>query len=67
MTDKAKIHVTYIISILIIVIILLLTIRWGHISELVQLIGFAVTLTSLVAGLIAIIYSFYTIVTKTFK
>ena len=59
MTEKNKIHITYIISILIVIIILLLTIQWGHIPELVQLIGFAATITSLVVGLIAIIYSFY--------
>jgi len=54
-----RIHFGYIISFLIIVIIALVTIKWGAIKELTNYITFALTLTSLVLAILAIVYSFF--------
>src|SRR5256885_13949970 len=59
MEEKYKIHAFYILTILIAVIIILLTIRWTGIPNLVEYITFALTLTSLVLAALAIIYAFY--------
>lgn len=54
-----KIHVFYIISILIGIIIILISVKWGKIDKLVEYITFALTLTSLVLALLAIIYAVF--------
>jgi ABC-type multidrug transport system fused ATPase/permease subunit len=59
MNDKAKIHVRYIIGILLAIIVILLTVQWGSITNLVAYITFALTVTSIALALVAIIYSMY--------
>jgi hypothetical protein len=59
MEEKYKIHIGYIFSILLAAIIILVTVKWGEIPRLVELIAFALTLTSLVLALIAIAYAVY--------
>lgn len=58
MNTTAKVHVTYVIGILIAVIISLVTVRWGSVPDLVNLLTFALTLTSIVLALLAIVYAF---------
>jgi hypothetical protein len=53
-----KIHVSYIIGFLIIVIIGMMTVKWSNIPNLVDYITFALTLSSLILSMLAIIYSF---------
>lgn len=60
METKYKIHFTYIIGILIVIIIILLTIKWNGIPQLVELISFSLTLTSLILAILAIGYAVYT-------
>ena len=55
MQNNSRIHVTYIIAILIAVIICLVTIQWGNIPRLVELISFALTISSLVLAVLAIV------------
>jgi hypothetical protein len=58
--DRAhKIHVTYVISILLAIIVMLITIQWGEIKDLVNYITFALTITSLILAILAISYSVY--------
>ncbi|MBK6400395.1 MAG: hypothetical protein IPP27_02100 [Bacteroidetes bacterium] len=59
MQNNSRIHVTYIIAILIAVIICLVTIQWGNIPRLVELISFALTISSLVLAVLAIVYAVY--------
>ena len=59
METKYKIHVFYILSILIAIIIILITVRWSEVPKLVDYITFALTVTSLALALLAIIYSMY--------
>ena len=59
MSEKAKIHVTYVIGLLLIVIVLLVTVQWGSIPGLVSYISFALTVTSLLLAALAIGYSIY--------
>ena len=54
-----KIHTRYIIGILVVAIIGLLTVNWAQIKELEKYITFALTISSLVLALLAIIYAFY--------
>ena len=58
MNDTSRVHVSYIISILIFIIISLVTVNWSNIPKLVEYITFSLTLTSLVLAILAIIYSF---------
>lgn len=53
-----KIHIFYVIGFLLFVIIGLLTIQWSEITDLVNYITFALTLSSLVLSILAIVYSF---------
>ena len=53
-----KIHIFYIIGFLLFVIIGLITIQWSEITDLVNYITFALTLSSLVLSILAIVYSF---------
>ena len=59
MNEKVKIHIFYIISILISIIIVLVVVKWGTIEGLVGYIGFAATVTSLAVGILAIVYALY--------
>jgi hypothetical protein len=59
MNDKAKIHVGYIISILVAIIITLLTVKWSEIPGLADYLTFALTVSSLCLAILAIIYSIY--------
>jgi hypothetical protein len=54
-----RIHFGYIVTFLIIAIICLVTIKWGAIKDLTNYIIFALTLTSLVLAVLAIVYSFF--------
>lgn len=56
-TKLIKIHATYIISILLAIIVLLLSVKWAKISGLVEYITFALTLSSLILAVLAIVYS----------
>jgi hypothetical protein len=58
MEEKYRIHGFYIILILGSIIIILVTINWGAIPRLPELITFALTLTSLVLALLAIVYAY---------
>lgn len=59
MSEKSKIHVSYVIAILLAVIVLLLTVKWGSIPELVSYVSFALTGASLLLAIVAIAYSIY--------
>lgn len=59
MAGTARIHFTYVIAILLAIIIALITVQWGGIRDLVNYIGFALTITSLVLAVLAIIYSYF--------
>lgn len=59
MNATERVHVGYVIGILVAIIILLLTVQWGSIKDLSQLISFALTLASLILALLAIVYSFF--------
>lgn len=58
MSNVWKIHALYVIGILIAVIILLLTVKWTTVPNLIGYLNFASTLTSLVLALLAIVYAF---------
>lgn len=59
MEEKYKIHAIYIVSILISIIIILITVKWGDIPKLVEYITFSLSVTSLVLGILAIAYGVY--------
>jgi len=59
MEKKSHIHFAYIIGFLVVIIILFATVKWGEIPDLVKYITFALTLTSLVLAVLAIIYAFF--------
>lgn len=59
MKKNYNVHFYYIISILLLIIIVLITKHWGQIPNLVILISFAATLSSLVLAILAIVYAFY--------
>ncbi len=59
MDKTTKLHVFYIIGILVSIIIVLIVIKWGEIEGLVGYINFAATVTSLAVGLLAIFYAIY--------
>jgi len=59
METKYKIHVSYIIGILIAIIVIQNAVDWSRIPQLVTLISFAATLTSLILAFLAIIYAYY--------
>lgn len=54
-----KIHSFYILTILITIIIVLISVKWGEIENLVDLISFALTISSLILAILAIIYAVY--------
>lgn len=55
----------YLIAILSLTIIVLLTVKWGEINDLVKFVSFGLTLTSLFLSLIAIIYTIFSNFTLT--
>lgn len=55
---KYRIHAFYILAILGGVIVTLITVRWSDIPRLAELITFALTVTSLVLAVLAIIYAY---------
>ncbi|EIF5160842.1 hypothetical protein [Vibrio metoecus] len=59
MEEKYKIHVCYVIGILISVIVILLTVEWADIPGLKDYISFALTVFSLGLAVLAIVYSMY--------
>lgn len=59
MEEKYKIHASYILCILIAIIIGLATVKWTEIPKLVDYLTFALSVTSLVLGVLAIVYGFY--------
>jgi len=58
MKDQMKIHFFYIVAILLAIIIILVTVRWYEIPNLIDYFNFALTLTSISLALLAIIYAF---------
>lgn len=58
MAEKYKIHVGYIISILVSIIVVVVTVNWASIEGLVQYFSFALTLSSLILAILAITYAF---------
>lgn len=59
MEEKYKIHAFYILTILTSIIVTLLSIEWSKVPDLVNYITFALTVSSLILAIIAIIYSIY--------
>lgn len=59
MNKLYKIHSFYILTILISIIIILIAVNWGGIENLVNLISFALTISSLILAILAIIYAVY--------
>src|ERR1700730_1703216 len=59
MKDTAKIHVGYIVSILVSLNIVTLTAKWGAVKYLVTYVSFAATLASLLLAVLAIVYSYF--------
>jgi len=57
--NNERIHFGYVVSFLLLIIICLVTVKWGAIEELTNYITFALTITSLVLALLAIVYSFF--------
>jgi hypothetical protein len=64
MEEEYKIHTFYILLILISIIIGLITVKWSDIPKLVEYMTFALSVTSLVVGILAISYGVYS--TSTF-
>lgn len=58
MTDKAWLHVRYTFGILLGIIVLLLTIQWGAIPDLIGYLNFALAVSSLILALLAIVYAY---------
>jgi hypothetical protein len=58
-SNTARIHVTYVLGILLAVIVILATVKWGAIPELVSYMSFALTVASLLLAALAIGYSIY--------
>ncbi|WP_289054180.1 hypothetical protein [Carboxylicivirga marina] len=59
MKDNSRVHFGYVVAFLILIIIIIGTIRLGDDANLVQYMSFALTLTSLVLALLAIVYAFF--------
>ena len=57
MTPNSKIHFCWTIAVLTAIIIILLAVKWSGIENLANTLNFALTLTSLVLAVIAIIYA----------
>jgi hypothetical protein len=59
MNSVARVHVAYIVGILLAIIVILVTVKWGSIPNLEQLLSFALTLASLLLAVLAIGYAIY--------
>lgn len=59
MEKHIKVHVIYIIGILVTIILGLVTIKWGNIPNLVELFSFALTISSIILAVLAIAYAVY--------
>src|SRR2546425_6853066 len=59
MEEKYKIHAMYVLSILVLIIIGLVTIKWSEIPNLSGYLTFSLTVTSLVLSVVAIFYTIY--------
>jgi hypothetical protein len=59
MEKHIKVHITYIIGILIAIIVGLITVKWGNIPNLVELFSFALTISSIILAILAIAYAVY--------
>jgi hypothetical protein len=59
MEEKYKIHAFYILGILLTIIAILITIKWGDIPNLAQYISFGLTFASLLLAILAIGYAVY--------
>ena len=57
--DKNKIHYIYAISILTLIIIILISVKWNEVPKLVEYTTFALTLSSLLLAILAIAHSLY--------
>lgn len=57
MEEKYKIHAFYIIGILLSIIIGLIAVEWSKVDGLIEYITFALTLSSLILAILAIVYS----------
>lgn len=58
METKYKIHFSYIISILLVIIVVLASVEWSDNSDLIKYISFASTIASLLLALLAIVYAY---------
>lgn len=58
MDEKARIHASYIMFVLGSIIVALITIEWSSIPRLPELITFALTVSSLILALLAIVYAY---------
>lgn len=58
MSHSYRVHVHYIIGILVGIIALLLTVDWGSNERLAELLGFGLALTSMILALTTIVFSF---------
>jgi hypothetical protein len=59
MDERYKIHAAYILFILVTIIVLLISVRWGGIPTLADKLSFSLTFASLVVGLLAFAYAVY--------
>jgi hypothetical protein len=59
MKSAFSIHARYVIAFLVVTIIALLALTWSREDELVRYVSFAASITSLVVGILAILYAFY--------
>jgi hypothetical protein len=59
MDRPSKIHVAYILGILLAVIVILVTVKWHGIGDLVGYFSFALTLASLILAVLATAYAIY--------
>ena len=59
METKWKIHVGYILAILVAIIIVLITVEWSEIPQLVNYFSFALTFSSICLAIVAIVFSLY--------
>lgn len=57
MESRSRIHYGYVIAILLAIIVILITVNWTKIEGLIEYFSFALTLSSLILAILAIIYS----------
>ena len=59
MEEKYKIHAVYILGILLTIIVVLITVRWGENPKLAEYFNFGLTFASMVLAILAIAYAVY--------